>query len=78
MKPQLGLDREPKLGNSDSHEHSYPDSTLTNRTPPQFEVSSPSSASGDFNAPKLDLGLQASLSFRYTSSQVYNFKGRLL
>ena len=60
MKPKLGLDHlEPKLGNSDSHETSDPDSNLRNRTPRQFEVSSPNSASGDFNGPKLDLGLQA-------------------
>ena len=59
MKPKLGLDLEAKLGNSDSHENSDPDSNLTNRTPRQFEVSSPNSASGDFSAPKLDLELQA-------------------
>ena len=59
MKPKLGLDLAPKLGNSDSHENSDPDSNLANQTPRQFEVSSPNSASGDFNAPKLDLGLQA-------------------
>ena len=59
MKPKLGLDLAPKLGTSDLNENSDPDSNLTNRTPRQFEVSSPNSASGDFNAPKLDLGLQA-------------------
>ena len=69
-QPKLGLDLAPKLSHSDSPSNSDPDSNLTNRTPRQFEVSSPSSASGDFNAPKLDLGLQASLSFRCTSSQV--------
>ena len=38
MKPKLGLDLEPKLGNSDLNENSNPDSNLTNRTPRQFEV----------------------------------------
>ena len=58
MQPKLGLDHEPKLGTSDLNVNSDPDSNLTNRTPRQFEVSSPSSTS-DSSAPKLDLGLQA-------------------
>ena len=59
MKPQLGLDLAPKLGATDMNVNSDPDSNLANQTPRQFEVSSPNSASGGFNAPKLDLGLQA-------------------
>ena len=59
MKPKLGLDLAPKLGNSDLNENLDPDTNLTNRTPRQFEVSSPNSTSGDSSAPKLDLELQA-------------------
>ena len=59
VKPKLGLDREPKLGTSDLNVDSDPASNVANRTPRQFEVSSPNSTSGDFSAPKLDLELQA-------------------
>ena len=37
MKPKLGLDLEPKLGNSDLNENLDPDANLTNRTR-QFEL----------------------------------------
>ena len=56
MQPKLGLDLAPKLGNSDSHENSDPDSNLTNRT---RQLKLKIELYFDFNAPNLDLELQA-------------------